>query len=161
MSTKEKNHAHRDPISGEAGAHPVGVGVGAVSAGAATAIAVGALAGPVGVITGAALGAVAGGLAGKTAAESMDPTVEDAYWRKNYTSRPYYMEGVMYEEYQPAYRCGYELAKQHPDKSWSEASANVEANWNKAKDDSSLTWDKAKHAVKDAWDRVTGHDKST
>lgn len=52
-----------DPITGEPGAHPVSVGVGALGAGAAGA-AIGAFAGPIGMLVGAAIGAVAGGLAG-------------------------------------------------------------------------------------------------
>ena len=63
--------AHPDPITGEPGAHPVGVGVGALSAGAAGA-AIGAIGGPIGVLIGAAIGAVAGGLAGKEVAATND-----------------------------------------------------------------------------------------
>jgi hypothetical protein len=66
--------AHLDPITGEPGAHPVGVGVGAVSAGIAGA-AIGAIAGPIGMVVGAAIGAVAGGLAGKEVAASEDEPV--------------------------------------------------------------------------------------
>ena len=67
-----------DPITGEPGAHPVGVGVGALSAGAAGA-AIGSIGGPIGVLIGAAIGAVAGGLAGKeVAATTETPTVVDA-----------------------------------------------------------------------------------
>ena len=64
---------HLDPITGEPHAHPVGVGVGALSAGAAGAM-FGALLGPVGVVVGAAIGAIAGGLAGKEVAEEPEVT---------------------------------------------------------------------------------------
>ena len=40
------------------------------------------------------MGAVAGGLAGKGAAEAVNPTVEDEYWRDNYTTRPYATAGT-------------------------------------------------------------------
>lgn len=66
--TPPVHNAHTDPISGEANAHPLGVGVGAVSAGAAGAV-IGAILGPVGAVIGAAIGAVAGGLAGKELAQ--------------------------------------------------------------------------------------------
>ncbi len=70
--------AHPDPITGEPGAHPLGVGVGAVGAGLAGA-AIGMVAGPVGALIGAAIGAVAGGLAGKeVAAGDEDPLPADA-----------------------------------------------------------------------------------
>src|SRR4051794_13647241 len=80
--------ANRDPLSGAPGAHPVGVGAGAASAGAAGAAVGGVVGGPVGAAVGGAVGAVAGGLAGKGAAEAVNPTVEDEYWRRNYASRP-------------------------------------------------------------------------
>ena len=66
-----------DPLTGEHGAHPVGTGVGAVSAGAAG-MAIGSVGGPIGAIIGGIAGAVVGGLAGKGLAESVNPTVEDA-----------------------------------------------------------------------------------
>ena len=65
---------HPDPITGEAGAHPVGVGVGAVGAGIAGA-AIGAIAGPLGALVGAAIGVVAGGIAGHEIASSDDEPV--------------------------------------------------------------------------------------
>lgn len=70
--------AHPDPITGEPGAHPVGVGVGALGAGAAGA-AIGSIGGPIGMLIGAAIGAVAGGLAGKEVAATSDtPASEDS-----------------------------------------------------------------------------------
>ena len=40
-----------------------------------------------------------GGLVGKGVAESVNPTLEDEYWRKNYSTRPYVSAGETYEEY--------------------------------------------------------------
>ncbi len=68
--------AHPDPITGEPGAHPVGVGVGALGAGAAGA-AIGSIGGPIGMLIGAAIGAVAGGLAGKEVAATHDTPVAE------------------------------------------------------------------------------------
>ena len=70
---------HLDPITGEPHAHPVGVGVGALSAGAAGAAFGALVAGPIGVVVGAAIGAIAGGLAGKEVAEEpkVTPNPED------------------------------------------------------------------------------------
>ncbi len=69
--------AHPDPITGEPGAHPVGVGVGALGAGAAGA-AIGSIGGPIGMLIGAAIGAVAGGLAGKEVATSSGESAAEA-----------------------------------------------------------------------------------
>jgi hypothetical protein len=54
----------------------------------------------VGVGVGAA-GAIVGGLAGKGVAESIDPTVEDAYWRENYATRDYPTPGRSFEDVEP------------------------------------------------------------
>src|SRR4051812_49012093 len=91
--------ANRDPLSGAPGAHPVGTGIGAAAGGIAAGAAVGSVAGPVGTLVGAAVGAVAGGLAGKGVAELVDPTAEDAYWRENYSSRPYVDNAYSYDDY--------------------------------------------------------------
>ena len=64
-----------DPLTGEPGAHPVGVGIGAAATGVVGA-ALGAIAGPVGVVAGTAAGALAGGYLGKGAAEVVNPTHE-------------------------------------------------------------------------------------
>src|SRR6185295_15488728 len=111
--------ANRDPITNAPGAHPIGVGVGATG-GAAAGAAIGSVAGPVGTAVGAIVGGVAGGLAGKGAAESVNPTVEDAYWRQNYSSRPYIDKGADYEAYRPAYRYGWESYDRHAGKSFDE-----------------------------------------
>lgn len=161
MSTKpmNKNRAtdgdrNPDPITDAPGAHPVGVGIGAAAGGAAAGAAAGALAGPVGVVVGAVAGAVAGGYAGKAAAESIDPTTEDAYWRSNHQTRPYYKSGEQYDHYRPAYQYGWESRAKHGNKKFDEVEPELERGWNKAKSASNLTWANAKHATRDAWDRV-------
>lgn len=146
--------ANRDPLSGAPGAHPVGVGVGAASAGAVGAVAGSMVGGPVGAVVGAAIGGVAGGLAGKSVAEMVDPTVETAYWRDNYAARPYYETGRPYEHYEPAYRYGWESYDRYEGKRFGDVESDLERGWDKVKGQSSLAWDKAKHATRDAWDRV-------
>jgi hypothetical protein len=143
-----------DPITGAPGAHPVGVGVGAAMAGAAAGAAGGLIGGPVGAAVGAVIGGVAGGLGGKGVAESIDPTVEDAYWRDNYAHRPYYDRQLAYEHYRPAYRYGWESQRKYAGKSFDEAESELARGWQSNKDRASLEWEKAKHATRDAWDRV-------
>jgi phage tail tape-measure protein len=148
--------ANRDPITGEPGAHPVGTGVGAAAAGAAAGAAGGAVAGPAGAVAGAVIGGLAGGLAGHSIAESIDPTVEDAYWRENYKSRPYFDASTNYDynEYQPAYRHGWESRSRYADKTFDEVEPHLQRDWESAKAHSRLSWEHAKHAARDAWDRV-------
>ena len=144
--------ANRDPITGTPGAHPVGTGVGAAS-GAAAGAAIGAVAGPVGAAVGLVAGAVAGGLAGKGVAEKMDPTVEDAYWKTNYSKRKYVANNAPYTMYQPAYRTGYEGRSQYPGKKFEEVEINLQRDYEKSRGNSTLTWEKARPATRDAWNR--------
>jgi len=145
--------ANRDPITKTPGAHPVGTGVGATG-GAVAGAAVGAVAGPVGAAVGLVAGAVVGGLAGKGVAEKIDPTVEDGYWKDNYSKRSYAEKNVSYDNYQPAYRTGYEGFTRYPGKKYEEVEGDLQRDYDKSKGNSNLTWDKAKHATRDAWHRV-------
>src|SRR5262245_49562667 len=97
---------NEDPISGEPGAHPVGVGIGTAAGGAAAGAAAGAVGGPIGAVIGAVAGGVAGGLVGKEVAEAIDPTVEEAYWREEYRNRDYVEHRAPFATYAPAYRYG-------------------------------------------------------
>ena len=135
--------------------HPVGSGVGA-AAGAATGAAVGtAVGGPVGTLVGAAVGAVAGGLVGHGIAEGVNPTEEDAYWRENYRTRPYASANRSYEDYQPAYRYGWESRARYGNRKWDEVEPELGRNWNDYNRGAARqTWDEAKLATKDAWHRV-------
>ncbi len=143
-----------DPITNEAGAHPVGVG--AAVTGALTGAAAGALGGPIGAAVGVVAGAVAGGLGGKAVAESIDPTVEDKYWREAYPSRPYYSAKTKYDEYAPAYRYGWENRTRYQDRQFDDAEPELSKHWEKSRSTSRLSWAQAKHAARDAWERVTG-----
>src|SRR5437773_8433474 len=112
-TTTKAPDANRDPLTGEKGAHPVGVGLGTAAGGVAAGAAAGAVAGPIGAMVGAVVGGLAGGLAGKGIAEAIDPTEEDAYWKKQYKTRPYVAKGVKYEVYRPAYQYGREASLKH------------------------------------------------
>ena len=151
-----KTDANRDPITGEPGAHPVGTGVGAAG-GAVTGAALGAaVGGPVGAVVGAAIGGVAGGLAGKGVAEGVNPTEEDAYWRNNYSKRPY-AANRSYDDLDPAYKYGYTSAGTGtPGRKFDDAENDLQHGWEQAKGKSNLAWSDAKHAIKDSWNRVAG-----
>jgi Glycine zipper len=146
--------ANRDPITGAPGAHPVGVGVGSAG-GAAVGAVVGSFAGPVGTAVGAAVGGVVGGLSGKGVAESVNPTVEDSYWREHYSSRPYVKAGSKYQDYQAAYRHGWEGHGRYGELNWDKAEPRMRDDW-KSMGETGVDWDKASPAAKDAWDRLRG-----
>ena len=152
---RNEGDANRDPISGTPGAHPVGTGLGAAAGGMAAGAAAGTVVGPVGTVIGAAIGAIAGGLAGKGVAELIDPTIEEAYWRETYVSRPYVTKDATFDDYGPAYRYGLEGYTKYPGRKFDDVESELSREWQRAKGKSALTWESAKHAAKDSWQRVS------
>jgi hypothetical protein len=126
--------------------------LGGVTGGAAAGALAGGVTGPVGAAIGAAVGAVAGAVAGKMSA---DPDVEDAYWKDNYSSRPYITQGSSYDDYSPAYRYGAESYNKYPDRSYDDVEPELGRDWSRARGKSSLEWENARHATRDAWHRVS------
>jgi len=142
-----------DPISKEPGSHPVGTGIGAAMGGVAAGAAAGVVAGPAGAVVGGMAGAIAGGMGGKEAAEALDPTAEEAYWRENHTLEPYYESGRTFDDYAPAYRLGLQGRREYTG-SFDEAESGLAQRWNAQKERSTLDWPQARHASRAAWDRV-------
>ena len=155
MNRNESGEPNRDPLSGKPGAHPVGTGIGAAAGGMAAGAAAGSVAGPIGTVAGAVAGAVAGGLAGKAIAEQVDPTVEEAYWRENYTGRPYIKSGRTFDDYGPAYMYGVENYARYNGASFDEVESDLSRDWQRAKGKSRLAWEDAKDATRDSWQRVS------
>jgi hypothetical protein len=156
MDNKNKPHdSNPDPITGEPGAHPIGVAGGATG-GALAGAAVGALGGPVGAVVGGAVGAVAGGLAGKAAGEAVNPTEEDRYWRENHASRPYFKSGRTYDDYRPAYAYGWESASrpEYHGRQFEDVESDLGRGWDKAKGTTRAEWSEMKQATRDAFDRA-------
>jgi hypothetical protein len=149
---RNREDLNPDPITGSPGSHPVGTAVGATG-GAAAGAAIGSVAGPVGTVVGTAIGAVAGGLAGKGAAEAINPTVEDEYWRRTYATRPYVSSGADYDAYKPAYQYGWESYARYQNRRFDEVESDLRRDW-EGRRDSRMTWDNARDAVRDAWHRV-------
>lgn len=148
--------ANRDPLTGTPGSHPVGTAAGAVAGAVAAGAAAGTMAaGPVGTLVGAAVGAVAGGLAGKGIAEMIDPTVEERYWKDNYSSRSYVPSGASYNDYGPAYRYGYETYPKYHGRAFDEIERDLASDWDRVKGTSRLSWNEAKYATKDSFQRVS------
>lgn len=156
INDTRNDDANRDPISGTPGSHPVGTGLGAIAGGAAAGAAVGTVAGPVGTLVGAAVGVVVGGLAGKGIAEALDPTREDAYWRENYSTRPYVAKGANYDDYGPAYGFGVDAVGRYPGRKFDDLEPEMSSQWAERQGTSTLRWDSARDAARDAWNRANG-----
>lgn len=144
--------AHRDPLTGETGSHPLGTGVGAVAGTAAAGALAGTVAGPAGTIVGAAVGAVLGGLAGKGIAEGFNPTVEEAYWREQHPKQSY-AKGRHFEEFGPAYRTGYRGYVEHAPAGRSFEESEEELRRRYEQENAALAWDEARPASRAAWMR--------
>lgn len=144
-----------DPITGEPGAHPVGV-AGGSAGGAAAGAAIGAIGGPVGALVGGAIGAVAGGLVGKGAAEAVNPTEEVGYWKDNYKTRPYYQSGRDFNHYEPAYKYGWEAASrpEYNGRRFDDVESDLGRDWSKSRGSSTTDWNDVKPATRDAFERV-------
>jgi hypothetical protein len=145
---------NRDPISGTPGAHPLGTGAGATSGGVAGAMVGLVMGGPIGGAIGAAVGAVAGGLAGKSAAEAVNPTAEETFWRETYIREPYYVNGRSYEYYAPAFRAGWEGRVRHDGRTFDAAEADLKAGYNLSRTELDPEWADVRVAARAAWDRV-------
>ena len=149
---REDRDLNRDPITDEPGAHPVGTGIGAAG-GAVAGAAAGALGGPIGAAVGGVVGAVVGGLAGKAAGEAVNPTVEEAFWKDNYSKEPYYESGRNFNDYGPAYRLGLSGRERYGDP-WTAVEPRLAGEWESNRGSSSLGWDKASHASRAAYHRA-------
>lgn len=156
MNHVDKADKSRNPdlITGAPGSHPVGTGLGAVAGGAAAGAAAGTFAGPAGTIAGAAVGAVIGGLAGKGVAEKVNPTLEEAYWRKEHATQPY-ASGRAYEEFHPAYRIGYETYAEigAPGMTYEDAEPELRKRFHSTKP--KMKWEDVSPATRAAWERVS------
>lgn len=147
---------HRDPLTGTPGAHPLGTGAGAASGGVAGAAVGMAVGGPVGSVIGAAIGAVAGGLSGKSAAEAVNPTAEEIYWKESYVQEPYYTPGKPYEYYAPGFRAGWQGRVRFDGRTFAEAEGDLAAAYILSKSELDPSWLDIRSAAEAAWNRVDG-----
>ncbi|HEY0970008.1 MAG TPA: hypothetical protein VGE02_03415 [Gemmatimonadales bacterium] len=148
MADRDLNDERRDdvPVDGEA----VG-GVSGLAAGAAIGAATG---GPLGAVIGAAAGALAGVGVAKGVEALVDADAEDAYWRDNYSTRPYAAADRDYDHYRPAYRYGWEAQTRYSNRRYDDLEPELERDWESYRGTSSLTWADARHATRDAWNRI-------
>ena len=83
---------------------------------------------------------------------------EDNYWEENFSSRPYALGPDYYDKFRPAYRYGFESARDSLGRSWDEAEPDLQGGWERYQTESGSpsAWEEIKDAVRDAWNRVTG-----
>ena len=81
-------------------------------------------------------------------------TAEDTFWRSQYLREVYFLNGMTYDDYEPAYRFGYESHKRYAGRKFDEVERDMGHEWDKVKAKSRLGWEHAKHAVRAAWERL-------
>ncbi len=84
----------------------------------------------------------------------LDADAENEYWRRHYDRERYYEAGRDYDEYEGAYRTGYEGHHRYAGRTFDEVENELTADWENAKGRSHLAWHRAKQAARAAWDRV-------
>lgn len=156
MTKESREDLNADPITGEPGSHPIGTGIGGVG-GAAAGAAIGTMAGPLGTLIGGAIGAIVGGGVGHAAAEAIDPTREEAYWRAEHANADYYREGHDFDrDLHPAYAVGYANRARYPAGArFEDHESDLERSWHEVKGESRLAWNEARRASRDAWNRIS------
>ena len=156
MTKESREDLNADPITGEPGSHPIGTGIGGVG-GAAAGAAIGTMAGPLGTLIGGAIGAIVGGGVGHAAAEAIDPTREEAYWRAEHANADYYREGHDFDrDLHPAYAVGYANRARYPAGArFEDHESDLERSWHEVRGESRLAWNEARRASRDAWNRIS------
>jgi hypothetical protein len=92
---------------------------------------------------------------GTSAAKAVNPTLEERHWREAFERRPYAASSSPYEQYQPAYKFGWESRLLHPDSRWDEVEPELGERWNERREGSTLPWEHAREAAHDAWLRLS------
>ena len=83
------------------------------------------------------------------------PRKESAYWRKQHTKEPY-AKNYSYNQFEHAYRTGYDAFLKYPGKRFDEVEESVAADYEQAKPASALPWDTVRPAASAVFDRLGG-----
>ena len=87
-------------------------------------------------------------------AEAMNPAAYDEYWKSNYASRPYFVSGREWADYEPAYQYGYKSFGAHRGRQFADVESDLKRQWDTVRGKSRLMWEEAKEAVRDGWRHV-------
>lgn len=100
----------------------------------------------------AAPGSHSAGTVARAAAETVNTTAEDTYWREAYTREPYYRADYTYDDYEPAYRTGYEGRILHRERhSFDVLEPLLRVDYERLKGESRLAWSEARAPARAAW----------
>ena len=85
----------------------------------------------------------------------MYPQKEAAYWCQQHPKQPY-AKNHSYEEFDYAYRTGYDTLFRYPGKGFDEVEESVATDYEQARPASALPWDIARPAVNAVWEKMAG-----
>ena len=80
-------------------------------------------------------------------------TSDDPYWQQHFMRQPFFIDGLAFEDYAPAFRMG--QTRQRDDTLFEDVQCRLCTEWDDVKGRSRLTWHEARHAVRAAWERAT------
>jgi hypothetical protein len=80
---------------------------------------------------------------------------DDLYWQRHLTRQAFYIDGLTWDDYAPAFRMGH--SRHRDDTLFEDVQCRLCAEWDEVKANSRLTWHEARHAVRAAWERATRH----
>lgn len=83
------------------------------------------------------------------------PLREADYWRAQHSKQPY-AKNYSYDQFEHAYRTGYDTFFKHPGKSFDEMEESVALDYEREKPGSALPWDTVRPAVNSVWERMAG-----
>lgn len=83
------------------------------------------------------------------------PQKEADYWRDQH-SKQSYAKNYSYDEFEHAYRTGYDTFFRYPGKSFDEVEESVASEYEQARPASALPWDIARPAVNAVWEKMAG-----
>ena len=79
---------------------------------------------------------------------------EETFWRGSYEREPYFQKDMTWDDYEPAYRFGYDWHERHRGRRFEDVESDMASGWEKVKAKSRLKWEHAKAAARAAWDRM-------
>ena len=131
--------------------HVFGAGIAAVAGGALGAAIGAVVSGTPGMTIGAVVGGVLGAVYGNRTAESVDRRDDLGHFEQIHREMPYFLDGMAWDDYAPAYRYGIETYRLHGGRVFREVEAELEPGWARARGTSRLSWLQARAAVEHAW----------
>jgi len=96
------------------------------------------------------------GMTGSVASDALrgDWNLDQAWWRENFSDRPYVSADRRFEDYEPGYRFAYQSQTRYKGRKWNEVEPHLQQDWKHYEGRGESHWDHVKDSVRDAWDSI-------